>query len=171
MDDDGMTWVGRPPAGSEVEMVELVLPNDANPLGNCLGGRVMYLIDIAGGLAAARHCRQPVVTASMDHLDFLAPVKVGDALILRARVNYAAHTSMEVEVQVFAENLCNGEQRHTSTAYLTFVALGGDGRPAAVPPVAPASEEDRRRFREAEVRRGERLRRLGRLAGEAARPL
>lgn len=155
---------GVTPTASEVEMVELVLPNDANLQGNCLGGRVMYLIDIAGGLSASRHCRRPVVTASMDHLDFMAPVKVGDALILRARVNYADRTSMEVEVQVYAENLCSGEHRHTSTAYLTFVAVNEDGRPTPVPPVAPATAEDWQRFRAAETRRQERLRRLGRHA-------
>lgn len=152
----------RPPAESEVEMVELVLPNDANLMGNCLGGRVMYLIDIAGGLAASRHCRGPVVTASMDSLDFRRPVRVGDAVILRARVNHAARTSMEVEVRVFAENLSSGERQETSTAYLTFVAVDREGRPVPVPPLELTTEEERERFRQAEARRRERLRRLGR---------
>lgn len=143
-------------------MVELVLPNDANLMGNCLGGRVMYLIDIAGGLAASRHCRGPVVTASMDSLDFRRPIRVGDAVILRARVNHAARTSMEVEVRVFAENLSSGERRETSTAYLTFVAVDREGRPVPVPPLRLTTEEERERFRQAEARRRERLRRLGR---------
>lgn len=146
-------------------MMELMLPNDANPLGNVLGGRVMYLIDIAGSLAASRFCHRPVVTASMDSVDFLRPVRVGDAIILKARVNYAARTSMEVEVQVFAEDLLSGRRRHTSTAFLTFVALDGAGCPTPVPAVAPETEEDSRRLEEAMMRRRERLRRMGRLEG------
>lgn len=144
-------------------MMELVLPNDANPLGNALGGRVLYLIDIAGGLAASRFCHRPVVTASIDSVDFLRPIKVGDAVILRARVNYAARTSMEVEVRVFAEDLLSGERRQTSTAYLTFVALDDAGSPTPVPAVVPETEEERARLGEAMLRRRERLRRTGRL--------
>ncbi len=152
----------RRPSESEVEMVELVLPNDANLMGHCLGGRVMYLIDIAGGLAASRHCRGPVVTASMDSLDFHRPIRVGEAIILRARVNHAGRTSMEVEVRVFSENLRSGERHQTSTAYLTFVAVDADGRPVPVPPLDLRTDEERERFSQAEARRRERLRRLGR---------
>lgn len=157
---DGLA--GRPPSASAVEMMELVLPNDANLLGNCLGGRVMYLIDIAAGMAATRHCRRTVVTASMDSLDFHRPIRVGDAIILQARVNYAARTSMEVEVQVFSENLRTGKRENTCTSYLTFVALDESGRPAPVPPVVPETEDDRERYRAAEIRRRERLQRIGR---------
>lgn len=157
----------RFPRESEVEMVELVLPNDANPQGTMLGGRVMYLIDIAAALAASRHCRRVVVTASIDNLDFHRPIRIGDAIILKARVNYAARTSMEVEVQVWAENLRSGARHQATTAYLTFVALDDEGRPTPVPPVLPETEEDRQRYAAARERRQLRLERLGRRAEPA----
>src|SRR5512140_3926772 len=118
----------KPVAESRVEMVELVLPNDANPLGSILGGKVMHLIDIAAAIAAHRHCRRPVVTASMDRVDFHHPVRVGQLIILQASVNYVAHTSMEVGVKVQSEDLNTGVRLHTASAYTTFVALGPDGR-------------------------------------------
>src|SRR6266404_2607621 len=108
---------------SQSEMSEVVLPNDANPLGNLLGGRLMHYIDLAGAMAAHRHSRSYVVTASMDHIDFLAPVHVGDLLILRSSVNRAFRTSMEVGVKAFVENYITGTRRHVSSAYLTFVAV------------------------------------------------
>ncbi len=154
---------GKSPEASAAEMMELVLPNDANLLGNCLGGRVMYLIDIAGFLAASRHCGRTVVTASMDSLDFREPIRVGEAVVVQARVNYAGRTSVEVEVRVLAENLAAGRRRPTCTAYVTYVALDGEGRPAPVPPVIPSTDADRERYRAAGERRRERLRRLGRL--------
>lgn len=150
----------KPVRESHVEMTELVLPNDANALGTVLGGKVMHLIDICGAMAAARHCRKPVVTASVDTLDFKHPIFVGQAMLLRGWVNYAARTSMEVQVEVYSEDLRTGERRHTSTALLTFVALDERRQPTPVPPVLPETEEEWRRYREAEARRAERLRRV-----------
>jgi acyl-CoA hydrolase len=138
-------------------MVELVLPNDANTLGNILGGKVMHLVDIAAAIAAHRHCRRQVVTASMDRIDFLHPVKVGELIILKASVNFAARTSMEVGVKVLSEDLKTGVQRQTASAYSTFVALDEAGRPAPVPPLLPETDEDRRRLAEGEARRRIRL--------------
>lgn len=138
-------------------MVELVLPNDANTLGNILGGKVMHLVDIAAAIAAHRHCRRQVVTASMDRIDFLHPVKVGELIILKASVNFAARTSMEVGVKVLSEDLKTGVQRQTASAYSTFVALDEAGRPAPVPPLLPENDEDRRRLAEGEARRRIRL--------------
>jgi len=142
---------------SQVEMVEIVFPNDANPHGNVFGGRVMQLIDIVGSIAAMRHSRNNVVTASMDQLDFKNAVKVGEVLVLRASVNYVAHTSMEVGVKVMAENPLTAEQRHTSSAYLTYVAIDNNGKPVPVDPIHPESEEERRRYDQAQVRRKHRL--------------
>jgi acyl-CoA hydrolase len=138
-------------------MVELVLPNDANPLGAILGGKVMHLIDMAAAIAAQRHCRRPVVTASIDRVDFHHQVRVGQLMILQASVNHAAQTSMEVGVKVHSEDPQTGDRLHTASAYATFVALGPSGRPTPVPPVRPETEEEGRRFREAEARRGIRL--------------
>src|SRR5579863_9953309 len=120
---------------SQSEMAEVVLPNDANPLGNLLGGRLMHMIDIAGALAAHRHSRSYVVTASMDHIDFLAPVHVGDLLILKSSVNRAFRTSMEVGVKAYVENYITGTRRHVSSAYLTFVAVDQRGNRLPVPPI------------------------------------
>ena len=146
----------RPVKDSQSEMAEVVLPNDANPLGNLLGGRLMHLIDLAGALACHRHARSYVVTASMDHLDFLAPVHVGDLLILRSSVNRAFNTSMEVGVKVWVENYISGSQRHVSSAYLTFVAVDRHGRHIPVPPVIPETEEEQRRNEDAGRRRAAR---------------
>src|SRR5579864_5083193 len=135
------------------EMAEVVLPNDANPLNNLLGGRLMHFIDIAGAMAAHRHSRSYVVTASMDHIDFLAPVHVGDLLILRSSVNRAFRTSMEVGVKCFVENYIAGTTRHIASAFLTFVAVDRDGHRLPVPPVIPESEEEKRRYEDALRRR------------------
>jgi len=142
---------------SQAEMVEVVLPNDANPLGNILGGKVMHLIDIAAAIAAHRHSRSYVVTASMDHVDFLHPVRIGELIVLKSSVNRVFHTSMEVGVKVFAENVLTGERRHTSSAFVTFVAIDDQGKPRPIPPVIPETEEDKRRYEQAEVRRRYRL--------------
>ncbi len=139
------------------EYSELALPNDANPLGDLLGGHVMHLVDMAGALAAMRHSRRPVVTASVDHMTFLHPVMIGQLLVLRSSVNRAFHTSMEVGVNVMVEDLATGEVRHTSSAYLTFVALDEEGNPTPVPPVIPETEVEKRRYEEAGVRRRNRL--------------
>lgn len=143
----------RTVAESQSEMAEVVLPNDANPLGNLLGGRLMHFIDIAGAMACHRHARSYVVTASMDHLDFLAPVHVGDLLILKSSVNRAFNTSMEVGVKVFVENYITGEIRHVSSAYLTFVAVDPQGKHQRVPPIAPQTDEEKQRYEDAGRRR------------------
>lgn len=148
---------GRTVDDSRVEMMEVVLPNDANLLGNILGGKVMHLIDVAGAIAAHRHSRFQVVTASVDSLDFLHPVRVGQIIMLRAFVTRAFRTSMEVEVNVYLEDYVQGERRQTSSAFLTYVALDQAGKPAQVPPLVPRTAEERRRYREALERRRRRL--------------
>lgn len=149
----------RPVRDSQSEMNEVVLPNDTNPLGSLLGGRLMHWIDVAGALAAHRHCRNYVVTASIDHLDFWVPVHVGDLVILRSSVNRVFHTSMEVGVKVWLENYLTDECRHVSSAYLTFVAVDAAGRHLQAPAVIPESEDQRRRYDDAgrrrEIRRAE----------------
>ena len=138
---------------SQSEMAEIVLPNDANPLGALLGGRLMHWIDLAGAMAAHRHSRNYVVTASIDHLDFLVPVRVGDLVILRSSVNRVFHTSMEVGVKVWVENYIADNCQHVSSAYLTYVAVDREGRRLPVPPVVPESEEQQRRYEDAGRRR------------------
>jgi acyl-CoA hydrolase len=142
---------------SETKMVQIVLPNDTNPLGDLLGGQVMHWIDIAGAIAAFRHCRSAVVTASMDSLQFLHPIKMGEMAVIEAWVNRAFTTSLEVEVHVSSENLQTGKQRKTSTAYLTFVALDKSGKPHPIPPLKPVTAREKRRFRDALQRRKARL--------------
>ena len=148
---------GKPVRESASEYSELALPNDANGLGNVLGGKVMHLVDVAAALAAIRHARCPVVTASVDHMNFLHPVKIGQLVLLRSSVNRAFRTSMEVGVKIFVENLTTGERRHTSSAYLTFVALDAHGNRVAVPQVIPESAEEKRRYEDAGKRRAYRL--------------
>ena len=153
----------RPVRDSQSEMNEIVLPNDANPLGALLGGRLMHWIDLAGAMAAHRHSRQYAVTAAIDHLDFLVPVHVGDLVILRSSVNRAFHTSMEVGVKVWVENYIADTCQHVSSAYLTFVAVDREGHRVSVPAVIPETEEQRRRYDDAgrrrDLRRAERDRR------------
>lgn len=148
---------GRPVHESVSEYSEIALPNDANPLGNLLGGRVMHLVDMAGAIAAVRHARCPVVTASVDYMTFLHPVHIGELITLKASVNRVFRTSMEVGVKVWVENLRTGGTRHTSSAYLTFVALGPDGNRIPVVPVIPETEDEKRRFEQAGARREYRL--------------
>lgn len=143
----------RPVRDSQSEMSEIVLPNDANPLGSLLGGRLMHWIDLAGALAAHRHSRSYVVTASIDHMDFLVPVHVGDLVILRSSVNRVFHTSMEVGVKVWVENYLHDECQHVSSAYLTFVAVDGSGKRLQVPVVVPETDEQKRRYNDAGARR------------------
>src|ERR1700729_1449782 len=135
----------RPVRDSQSEMTEIVLPNDANPLDALLGGRLMHWIDLAGAMAAHRHSRSYVVTASVDHIDFLVPVKVGDLVILRSSVNRVFHTSMEVGVKVYVESFIADNVKHVSSAYLTFVAVARDGNRLKVAPVIPGSEEQKAR--------------------------
>ena len=148
---------GKPVRESASEYSEFALPTDANGLGNVLGGKVMHLVDLAGAMAAMRHAHRPVVTASVDSLHFIHPVRIGHLMILRSSVNRVFRTSMEVGVQVVAENLLTGERRHTCSAYLTFVALDSNGKAAPVPPVIPETEEEKRRYQNAGERREYRL--------------
>ena len=146
------------PAESATEMVQVVLPNDANPLGFILGGSVMHLIDIAGAIACHRHTRSLLVTAAVDGLQFLHPIKVGDLIILKSRVTAAWTTSLEVEVEVFSEETLTGVRRMTSRAYLTFVSIDTGGRRLAIPPLILETPVEKQKAAEAEVRRAERLR-------------
>ena len=138
-------------------MVQVVLPNDANPLGFILGGTVMHLIDIAGAITASRHARCPVVTAAVDGLQFLHPIKVGDLIILKAHVTCVFSTSLEVHVEVFSEETLTGNHRLTSSAYLTFVTVANGGQHVTVPELIVETDDDRRICREAHARRAERL--------------
>ena len=142
---------------SRVVMAQQMNPLEANPAGNVHGGVIMRLIDTAAGTVAARHCRSNVVTASIDRLDFHSPVYVGDFVTLKASINMVGKTSLEIGVRVESENLMSGTVRHTASAYLTFVALGEDGRPRELPPLILETEEEIRRNREARARRENRL--------------
>ena len=139
------------------EYSEFALPTDANTLGNVLGGMVMHLVDLAAALAAVRHARCAVVTASIDQMSFLHPVHIGQLIVLRSSVNRVFRTSMEIGVRVEVENLLTGHIKHTSSAYLTFVAIDKSGNRIPIPPVIPESEDEQRRFVEAEQRRVYRL--------------
>jgi acyl-CoA hydrolase len=145
------------PADSATQMVQVVLPNDANPLGFILGGTVMHLIDIAGAVACHRHTRTLLVTAAVDGLQFLHPIKVGDLIILESVVTAAWSTSLEVQVDVFSEETLTGLRKMTSRAYLTFVSIDRDGRRVPIPGLILDTEEEKRRAAEADVRRAERL--------------
>ncbi len=152
----------RPVKNSVTSMTELVLPQHTNALGSAFGGVIMSWIDICAAIAAGRHAGRQVVTASIDALNFVAPVHKGWIVNLKASVNFVSRTSMEVGVRVDAENLISGECFHTASAYLTFVALDDAGRPSAIPPILPESAEEKRRFEAAKARRALRLQGLGR---------
>lgn len=147
----------RPVSNSVVIMTEMVLPTHTNSLDSVFGGVIMSWIDIAAAIAAQRHCQMPVVTASIDDLHFVKPVYKGWIVNLKACVNYAGRTSMEIGVRIDAENPIENRHFHTASAYLTFVALGIDGKPVEVPPVLPESNDEKRRYKAAEVRRKLRL--------------
>ena len=149
----------KPPSASATEMVQVVLPNDANPLGYILGGTVMHLVDIAGAIAGHRHTRSLMVTAAVDDLQFLHPIKVGDLILLKARVTCTFQTSLEVQVDVYCEETLTGKRWLTSRAFLTFVAIAQDGRRIPVPPLLVETEEERRVQADAQKRRAERLER------------
>lgn len=138
-------------------MVQVVLPNDANPLGFILGGTVMHLIDIAAAIACHRHTRSRLVTAAVDGLQFLHPIRVGDLIILKARVTCAFTTSLEAQVDVFSEETLTGRRQLTSRAYLTFVAVSDSGNRVPVPPLLVETDDERRVCEEAKARREERL--------------
>ena len=154
--------VTRKVSESQSERIEIIFPGDANALGNLFGGRLMQFMDLAGAVAASRHARAITVTASMDHLDFVAPVHVGDLLILKASVNRAFRTSMEVGVKAMVEDVRKQKLRHVSSAYITFVAVDRDGIGLVVPQLELESDHQRRRFEDAgrrrEMRAGETLR-------------
>lgn len=142
---------------SQVEMVEMVLPNDTNRLGNLLGGRLMHWIDIAAATAASRHTNRVCVTASVDELNFLRPIKQGEVVILQASVNRVFNTSLEVGVRVTAENLLTGERKHANSAYLTFVSIDDSDKPVKALPIRPVTKEEKRRYADAARRRNLRL--------------
>ncbi|MGI0079207.1 MAG: acyl-CoA thioesterase [Nitrososphaerales archaeon] len=142
---------------SALEASYLMMPQDANPNGNVYGGTIMKLMDSLAEAVAERHCRSNTVTASIDRMDFFKPVYIGDLLTLKASVNYVGETSLEIGVRIDSENLRTGEKVHTSSSYLTYVAVDAKGTPTIVPEIAPETEDEKRRYREAEARRKERL--------------
>jgi len=149
---------GKPVSASRSEMTEIVLPAMTNPLGKLLGGQVMHLVDMAAALAAHRHSNSYVVTASVDYIDFRNPVNLGEIVMLQSQVNRVFHTSVEVGVEVYSENVLTGERKHTTTAYVTFVAIDQHTKkPKIIPPLILKTVEERRRFREAAERRKTRL--------------
>ena len=147
----------RPPSLSAVETTHLVLPPDTNTHGNAFGGRIMQWMDIAAGIAAWRHCGGPVVTVAVDDLHFAEPVRLGDVVSIRATVNHAGRTSMEVGIRVDREEAKTREQHHCLTGYFIFVAVDDEGEPTEVPPVEPQTEDDKRRYKNALRRRERRL--------------
>ena len=150
---------GKTARQSEIEMTQLVLPNDTNILGNLLGGQLMHWIDIAGASAASRHSNKVVATVALDSLDFRHPIRLGEMVILKARLTWVGRTSMEVSVEVYAENMKTGNTILTNKAFISFVALGDDGKSTEVPPLILETEEERLINKEAEKRREYRLKR------------
>jgi len=149
---------GKKISETKVIMVQPMSPQEANTAGNVQGGVIMKLIDLTGGIVAQRHTRMNVVTASVDRIDFLHPVYIGDVLFLKASLNLVGRTSMEVGVRVESENPLTGEIRHTASAFLTYVALDKGGRPVEIPPLILETAEDKRRNEDARARREIRLR-------------
>lgn len=149
--------LGKPVRESQVEYVEVVLPSQTNPLGNVLGGHVMHLMDITAAIATHRHSNSYAATVAVDYLDFRHAIKVGQLIVLKSSVNRVFDTSMEVGVKVFSEDILTGERRHTSSAYVTFVALDEHGQPKHVQPVIPETPDEQRRYRDAALRREQRL--------------
>jgi acyl-CoA hydrolase len=149
---------GKPVRASASEMAEVVLPAQTNALGKLLGGHVMHMVDIVAAMAASRHANSYMVTASVDYIDFRNPVNLGEIVILKSQVNRVFYTSLEIGVEVFSENILTGERKHTTSAFVTFVAIDQDtGQPKAVPPLIVETAEERRRWREAAERRKIRL--------------
>jgi len=154
----GIKSHGKPVSASRSEMTEIVLPAQTNPLGKLLGGQVMHLVDMAAALAAHRHSNSYVVTASVDYIDFRNAVNLGEIVTLKSQVNRVFHTSMEVGVEVYSDNVLTGERKHTTTAYVTFVAIDEHTRkPKFVPPLILKTAAEKRRYREAAERRKTRL--------------
>lgn len=158
-----MPLAPKPPSASATEMVQVVLPNDANPMGFMLGGAVMHLIDIAAAIAAFRHAHELMVTAAVDGLEFLNPIRVGDFVVLKARVTAVFTTSLEVEVTVFSEEALTGRRQLTSRAYLTFVTLERLGKRPDIPPLFVETDDEKRQQAAAQTRRAEHLARRARI--------
>jgi len=148
---------GKYVSQSATEMVQVVLPNDTNFFGNVLGGRVMHWIDLVGAMVAVRHSRKPVVTASMERLDFHSPIKLGDLVILKAHLTFVGITSMEVQVEIYSEKPLTGSRRHTTSAYLTYVSLNEQGKPTSAPPLILRTEKEKFRYQDGKRRRKMRL--------------
>jgi acyl-CoA hydrolase len=154
----GFALKGKPVSASRSEMTEIVLPAQTNPLGKLLGGQVMHLVDMVAAMAAHRHSNSYVVTASVDYIDFRNPINLGEIVNLKSQVNRVFRTSMEVGVEVYSENAMTEERKHTTSAYVTFVAIDEHTRfPKPVAPLILKTAEERQRFREAAKRRGVRL--------------
>lgn len=153
------TLTPKPISASRVTLSQLMHPEHANLLGNVHGGWIMKLVDEAGALACMRHAQKKVVTVAIDSMTFRQPIKLGDLVILNAEVSYTGHTSMEAAVEVLAENPLTGEQTHTNTAYLVYVALDDEGRPTSVPPLKAETEEEKQRMKRAQERQEQRLKR------------
>ena len=147
----------KPVSASRITLSQLMHPEHANLLGNVHGGWIMKLVDEAGALACMRHAQRKVVTVTIDSMDFRQPIRIGDLVILNAEVSYTGRTSMEAAVEVHAENPITGEQTHTNTAYLVYVALDDDGRPTKVPPLQAETEEEKQKMEQAQVRQQQRL--------------
>jgi len=147
----------RPARESQHETSALMMPSDENARGHVFGGTILAMMDKAAAVSAMRHARSPCVTAAVDHVDFRTPIRVGDLIVLKSSVNRAFRTSMEVGVKVFAENVLTGERKHTSSAYVTFVAIDAQGQPRPVRPAICETPAERRRFEEAGIRRKWRL--------------
>jgi len=155
---DGWELKAKPVSASASEMAEVVLPAQTNALGKLLGGHVMHMVDIVAAMAACRHANSYMVTASVDYIDFKNPVSLGEIVLLKSQVNRVFHTSVEVGVEVFSENILTGERKQTTTAYVTFVAIDETTRkPRPVPPLIVKTPEEKRRWREAAKRREIRL--------------
>jgi uncharacterized protein (TIGR00369 family) len=147
----------KPVSASKTVLSMQMLPVDANPMGNVHGGTILKLVDTAAAVAALRHARTNIVSASIDRMDFYRPVYVGDLLILKACVNYVGRTSIEVGVRIESENLKTGKITHTGSSYVTYVALDEKGKPSPVPQAIPRTPEEKRRWREGKERREQRL--------------
>jgi acyl-CoA hydrolase len=147
----------KPGSKSRVQLHQLMLPEHANAYGNVHGGEIMKVVDEAGGIAAMRHAQRPCVTIAIDEMSFVSPVHVGTLLACTARVNYVGRTSLEIEVEVHAENPITGEITHTNSAYLVYVAIDDGGNPTEVPPLLLETDDDRRRHEQAKLRQAERL--------------
>lgn len=149
--------IAKTPDESKAEMIVRMFPTNANPAGNVFGGEILRNIDMVAGLVAQRHCQTNAVTVSMDRVNFLKPVYVGNALILNARLNYVHNSSMEIEIKVEAEDLTKGTRTLTGTAFVTFVALGDDGKPIPVPKLILKTDDDRKKFEEGRIRMEQRI--------------